>query len=64
MAYHPHTGFHYSQILNVCLSYMIGLSLGIYQVWVCVGVVGRLDTWLDYVSFSVNILSYGGTLKM
>jgi len=35
MAYHPHTGFHYSKILPVCV--MIMLALAIYQAWVLVG---------------------------
>jgi len=68
MEYLPHTGFHYSKLL-IYLSYdyssfsnISGMDVGGSEYrQVCL--LSKLDTWLDYLSFSVNVLPKGGTLK-
>ena len=62
MEYHPHSGFHYCKLLKyLCYDYgtfinISGINLDGNEYRQVSYFLSKLDAWLGYLNFSVNVL--------
>jgi hypothetical protein len=59
MAYHPHTGFHYSILLTLLI--MVALTMFETRIWVGVG-TGKLLIDLGFINFFNTKITWSGSM--